>query len=240
VAGAIVLIALGCGRDEAPPPREVPRRPAAPASRGSSENLVMGTGEARDPQPFTLEQRLLDAVRRADRPTIERALELGSTVQAKDDLGRSTVLLATKDAGDLELVRWLRAKRAPVDEPDLGGRTALSFAAEAGRLDLVRELVDAGAVVDRPDGQQRAPLFHAVFGGHDDVVALLLDHGAAVNARDQFGDTPLIVACAKGFGSTAALLLRRGADPSLKDQEGRTAKERSAPGVEPCLGEAAR
>ena len=230
-AGVIVLIAFGCGRDEAPPPR----RPAAPASRGA-ENLAMGTGEARDPQPFTLEQRLLDAVRRGDRPTIERALELGATVQAKDDLQRSTVLLATKDAGDLELVRWLRAKGAPIDEPDLGGRTALSFAAEAGRLDLVRELVDDGAAVDRPDGQQRAPLFHAVFGAHDDVVAFLLDHGAAVNARDQFGDTPLIVACTKGFASTAALLLRRGADPSLKDQEGRTAKERSAPGVEPCLG----
>jgi ankyrin repeat protein len=234
-----VLIALGCGRDEAPPPRAAPQA-TAPASRGSSPNVALGTGEARDPQPFTLEQRLLDAVRRGDRPTIERALELGATVQAKDDLARSTVVLATKDAGDLELVRWLRAKGVPIDEPDLGGRTALSFAAEAGRLDLVRELVDDGALVDRPDGQQRAPLFHAVFGAHDDVVAFLLDHGAGVNARDQFGDTPLIVACAKGFASTAALLLRRGADPSLKDQEGRTAKERSAPGVEPCLGSPAR
>ena len=74
----------------------------------------MGTGQARDPQPFTLEQRLLDAVRRGDRPTIERALELGATVQAKDDLARSTVVLATKDAGDLELVRWLRAKGAAI------------------------------------------------------------------------------------------------------------------------------
>jgi uncharacterized protein len=234
-----VLIALGCGRDEAPPPRAAPMQQTAP-SGGSLQNRAMGTGEARDPQPFTLEQRLLDAVRRGDRPTIERALELGATVQAKDDLARSTVLLATKDAGDLELVRWLRAKGAPVDEPDVGGRTALSFAAEAGRLDIVRELVDDGAADDRRDGQQRAPLFHAVLGAHDGVVAFLLDRGADVNARDQFGDTPLMMACAKGFASTAALLLQHGADPSIKDQEGRTAKERSAAGVEPCLGSPAR
>ncbi len=63
---------------------------------------------------------------------------------------------------------------------------------------------------------------------------MLLDRGADANVRDQFGDTPLIVACAKGHAETAALLLERGADPSVKDQEGRTAKERSAPGIEPC------
>ena len=228
MAGAIVLIALGCDGEQAPSP--------PPATSPAPQNRALGTGEARNPQPFTLEQRLLDAVRRGDRRTIERALELGATVQAKDDLARSTVLLATKDAGDLELVRWLLAKGAPVDEPDLGGRTALSFAAEAGRLDIVRELADAGAADDRRDKQQRAPLFHAVLGNHTDVVAFLLERGADVNARDQFGDTPLIVACAKGHAATAELLLEHGADSALKDQEGRTARERSAPGVEPCLG----
>jgi ankyrin repeat protein len=66
-------------------------------------------------------------------------------------------------------------------------------------------------------------------------VAYLLDRGASIDARDQWGDTPLIVACAKGNTATAKLLIERGADATLKDQEGRTARERSAPGVEPCL-----
>ncbi len=197
--------------------------------------IDMGQGEVRVPQPFTMEQRLLEAVRQNDRATIERALERGATVHAKDDLGRSTVLLAVMDAGDLDLVQWLHAKGAALDEPDAGGRTALSFAAAAGRLDVVRWLVENGAAVARGDVQRRTPLFHAALGNHADVVAFLLDRGADTNARDQFGDTPLMVACAKGNAATAALLVQRGADPSLKDQEGRTASERSAPGTEPCL-----
>jgi ankyrin repeat protein len=194
----------------------------------------MGTGEARRPEPFTIDQRLLDGVRRGDRPTVERALALGAPLAAKDDIGRTTVLLAVLDAQDLDLVRWLHGKGAALDEPDNGGRRAMSYAAESGRLDIVRYLAENGAAVDHGDVQRRTPLFHAVLGGHRDVIAFLLDRGASLDARDQFGDTPLIVACAKGDGETAKLLLERGADASLKDQEGRTARERAAPGTEAC------
>jgi hypothetical protein len=244
-----LLLLLAC---DAPPSSErasretpEPRRPSpagsapldpAQGTGGASQgNLLMGTGEPRVPEPFTPEQRLLDAVGRGDRKTVERLLERGVTVHAKDDLGRNTLFLAVLDAGDLELVRWLHARGAAVDERDTGGRTPASFAAAAGRLDIVRYLMESGAAVDGRDGQQRTPLFHAALGDHVDVVTFLLDRGADVNVRDQFGDTPLIVACAKGNAATAALLLQRGADPTLRDQEGRTAKERSAPGVAPCL-----
>ncbi len=197
-------------------------------------NRALGIGEPREPQPFTLEHRLLEAVRQGHRPTIERALERGATLDAKDDLGRSTVLLATKDTRDLAFVEWLIARGAAPDEPDVAGRTALSFAAAAGQLDLVRALLKHGAALDRADRARRTPLFHAALGNHADVVDLLARKGADVNARDKFSDTPLIVACAKGHGATAALLLERGADPEATDQEGRTAAERSAPGVAPC------
>jgi ankyrin repeat protein len=225
-----LVLAAACGGDEpAPPPTPVARETPAPRPHG------LGADEVRIPQPFTLEQRLLDAVRRNDRTTIARALELGAPVGAKDDLGRSTVLLAVKDAANLDLVRWLHEKGAPVDETDVNGRSPLSFAAEAGALDQVRWLVEAGAQVDRADGESRTPLFHAALGDHADVVGYLHDRGADPNHRDRFQDTPLMVACAKGHASTAALLRRRGADASLRDQEGRTAKERSAPGTKPCL-----
>jgi ankyrin repeat protein len=235
-AAAVLALLVAAGCDSTPAPAQAPKpKPKLPAAPRAERNLAMGTGEPREPQPFTLEQRLLEAVRQNDRKSIERALELGATLQAKDDIGRSTVLLATLDAGDLDLVRWLHEHGAPLDEPDTSGRAALSYAAAEGRLDIVRWLVEHGARVERPDVQKRTPLFHATLGGHTEVVAYLLDHGGNPNAADQFGDTPLIVACAKGHGATAALLLARGADPSLRDQEGRTAKERSAPGVEPCL-----
>src|SRR5581483_6162614 len=231
------VLASGCagggGSSEAPSAQASPG-PRASARASAPRGPALGIGEARKPEPFTLEQRLLDAASRGDRATIDRALELGAPIGAKDDLGRSLVVLAATDAGDLDLVQYLRAKGAALDEPDVQGRAALSFAAANGRVDIVRYLVDAGASVDRADVQQRTPLYHAVGAGQRDVVAFLLDRGANPNVQDQFGDTPLMVACAKGDGEIAQLLLDHRADPSLKDQEGRTARERSAPGVEAC------
>ena len=231
VALALVLLAA-CDDVRPATPAPSPSRVAAPAS--AERNRAMGTGEARNPQPFTIEQRLLEAVRQGDRPTVERALQLGASVAARDDLGRSTVLLAVMDAANLDLVRWLRERGAELDEPDVGGRTALSFAAADGRVEIARYLVANHARIDSRDVQQRTPLMHAALGSHPEVAALLLDAGADVNVRDQFGDTPLIVACAKGNADTAALLLQRGADPAVRDQEGHTAKERSAPEAGPC------
>jgi len=235
--GALMILALvaACER-HSPVPRPSTTPTAVAATTGAaSRNVVMGTGEPREPEPFTLEQRLLDAVRRGDRATVERALARGASIQAKDDIGRGTALLAVLDAGDLDLLRWLQAKGAALDEPDSGGRTALSFAAALGRLDIVRYLVEHDAVVDRRDIQQRTALFHATLNDRRTVVDFLLDRGADVNARDQFHDTPLIAACAKGYNEMAALVLRRGADPALTDQEGRTARERAAGGTAACL-----
>jgi ankyrin repeat protein len=228
------LLAAACS-DVAPPAPAPTTTPTPSAAGEGAVNRALGLGEARNPAPFTIEHRLLDAVSRDDRPTIERALALGASVRAKDDLGRSTLFLAVMDAHDLELVRWLHDKGVPVDEADVSKRTPLSFAADDGDVPIVRYLVENGAAVDSRDFQQRTPLAHAVGAGHDDVVAFLADHGADLNARDQFGDTPLIVACAKGNATTAALLIARGADATLTDQEGRTAKERSAPEAAPCL-----
>ncbi len=194
----------------------------------------MGGGERPLPQPFTLEQRLLEAVRQGDRATIEKALERGASIDSRDDLQRSTVLLAVLDAKDLELVRWLHAHGGAIDTPDAGGRTPLSYAAADGALATVRYLLDEGAAVDQADRQKRTPLFHAALGDHTGVVALLIDRGAAVDPRDRYGDTPLIVACAKGNAATAALLIERGADRNARDQEGRSAAERAAPGTGPC------
>jgi len=202
----------------------------------SAQNRVLGLGEARNPEPFSLDQRLLDAARRNDRTTIARALELGAHPAAKDEIGRNALFLAVMDGKSLELTRWLHEEqKLGVDDPDVTGRTPLSFAADTGQLDVARYLVEQGAAVDSRDFNQRTPLMHAAGADHPDVIAYLVDRHADVNARDQFGDTPLIIACGKGNTGSAAMLLRRGADATIQDQEGRTAKERSAPETEPCL-----
>lgn len=223
---ALLLFALDAAK-AAPDGGAAPREPGG---------RPLGIGEPREPEPFTPELRLLDAARRGDRRTVELMLERGVSVETRDDLGRTPLLLAARDAGSLELVRFLRAKGAAADVADLGGQTPLSWAAAAGRLDLVRELAGWGAAVDSLDEDFRTPLFHAVLGGHREVVAFLLERGADPNSADRFGDTPLMMACAKAHGELAADLLEHGADPARRNQEGRTARDRAASvGAEPCL-----
>lgn len=220
-------------KSAAPVPTATVLPPSQKASKGGG-NPALGSSEALKVAPYTLQDRYLEAARQGDRATIDKALERGAKVDAKDDLGRSALLLSVLEAGDLDLVRHLHEMGAPADEPDLGGRAALSWAAESGRLDMIRELDGWGAQIGRPDVEGRTPLAFAVLGGQREVVVFLLERGADANQADNYGDTPLIMACAKGYGEVASLLRQRGADPARKDQEGRTARDRAAPGTTGC------
>lgn len=194
----------------------------------------LGIGEPRAPEAFTLELRFLQAAREGDRKTIERALARGVSPNAKDELGRSALLLATGESGSLELVQLLHEKGAALDDPDRTGRAAISWAAAEGRTDVVRWLAEHGAEIDRPDGEERTPLWHAVTRERVETVELLLERGADPNRGDRFGDTPLMMACVKGYDALAGLLLARGADPALRNQEGKTAADRATPEATQC------
>lgn len=203
----------------------------APPRRGHA----LGIGEPRVPEPFTREQRLLHAARTNDRATLERALALGVSVEAKDDLGRSALLLAARDARSLDLVRFLHEQGAAIDEPDVGGRTALSWAATRGDLAIVEYLVAEGAEVDRRDAHARTPLFYAAIANHAQVVSFLAARGAEVDATGRFDETPLIGACAKQADAAARRLLELGADPSRVDARGRSGRDRARGGSPACL-----
>ena len=117
--------------------------------------------EPRAPEPYTLEQRFLEAARQGDRASLEKALARGVSPKAQDDLHRNALLLAARDAGSLEVVRFLRARGVAVDAPDLGGRAAISWAAGDGRLEIVRALAGCG----RADRSARRRRPHALLPG---------------------------------------------------------------------------
>ena len=212
-----------------------PARAVDPAEGGGAP---LGIGEPRAPERYTPELRFLQAARDGDRKAIEFTLKKGVAPNTKDDLGRNGIVLATHDAGSLEIVKLLAARGAAIDEPDIGGRAAVSWAAADGRMDILRWLAERGAALDRPDVERRTPLFHAVTTEQLAAIEFLLDHGADPNSADHYGDTPLITACAKGYDALAELLLRRGADPSLRNEEGQRAADRAANPNGPCRASA--
>jgi ankyrin repeat protein len=218
---------------------EAPKPPSSAAG-----GHIVPRPEPREIRPFTLEDRYLDAVRRDDMAMMKLSLEKGADLHAKDGFQRSALLLAARDARDLEMVKFLHERGLPVDDADVRGRTPLGYAAGNGDLAIVSYLLDQGTAVSTADGQEQTPLYHAVLGGSRETVARLLAAGAEVNVHDQFHDTPLMGACAKGFDEIAKLLVDAGADPSLRDQEGRTARDRALPTATFCrslgAGEAPR
>jgi ankyrin repeat protein len=216
LAAAAMIITLPAGVARAETASIVPR-PSAP-----------------DPAPFTLEQRYLDAAARADLEMLKRCLEKGVEPSAKDDFGRSALLLAAMTGRDLSVVEFLRARGLGVDEPDNQQRAPLAYAAGNGDVAIVSYLLEHGAAVARKDWQGQTALYNAALGGNAATVERLLAAGADIDARDNFGDTPLMGACAKGNEAIARLLVDRGADVALKDQEGRSARERAAAGAAYC------
>ncbi|MEM7411607.1 MAG: ankyrin repeat domain-containing protein [Myxococcota bacterium] len=208
--------------------------PNAPVPGPGNVNRVMGIGDVREPEPFTREQRLLHAVRTGDRPTVERALELGVSVHTQDELERSAFLLAVRDAESLELARVLQGAGARVDEADVSGRTPLSYAASHGDLDLVTYLVEAGAEVDGVDDLGRTPLYYAALWNHPEVIRFLHGRGANLDVRGRHDETPLIGACIKNADAAARVLLELGADPTLVDRKGRSARDRARLGTPAC------
>ena len=158
-----------------------------------------------------------------------RARSAASAVDAKDDLGRSALLLAARDAGSLELVRLLHAKGAAVDEPDLGGRAAIS-------LRRRRRPARARALARRARAPQidraRRGRAHAALPRRRSAITATSSRSCSTRGADVERRRSVRRHAAdawparKGYGEMAALLLQRGADPA-REGPGRPHRPRS-------------
>lgn len=132
---------------------------------------------------------------------------------ARDDSGRSLLMLAADYATSALLLEWGAAVNGAQN-----GLTALHYAVQSPEkgLDVARLLLDAGA-----DVALGAPIVHA----EPAYKALLLDFGADVNAQAADGDTALHVALRNLDLATTRLLVERGADPLHVNAQGLSAHD---------------
>lgn len=196
--------------------------------------------------------KFLDAVKKGDRPAVDRMLdEDPALASAKDENGTSAVLLAyyhgktevaaallsrapkldvfeAATAGDAKRVGALvDVDRSLADSVARDGYTPLGLAAFFKRRDVVKALLDRGAKPSAPSRDQGfTPLHSAVAtdaaGSEGDIVRLLLDAGADPNAKSHEGGTPLHSAAFTGDIEIAELLLAYGADPNATDPKSLT------------------
>src|ERR1039458_621250 len=100
-------------------------------------------------------------------------------------------LLNAARKGDLDTVKALIEKGAPVEAKTPYGQTPLYLAAMSGHEAVVQVLLDPGRKTNARRGDtsahdERPPPFAPPWGAHEAVVQFLLDKGAKTDVRDTF------------------------------------------------------
>lgn len=146
---------------------------------------------------YSLNDRLLAAVKAGDASAVQVLLDKGADIEAKEMDGRTALIVAAVQ-GRAAMLELLLDKGANIEATDYEGRTALMDAVFlSSTSDTTRLLLEKGAKVEARDNNGRTALYWAVSWGKGKV-KLLLEKGADIEAKDKFGSTPLSVANQSG------------------------------------------
>lgn len=144
------------------------------------------TTETLFPSPSTLDNQLIEAAYSGDAPKVEKLLDRGATVDAKNATGddqHEEPLIEAAERGNLEAARVLLDHGAKPTGVNPDGWTALAHAADRNDAAMIRLLLAHGANADEHD-----PLLDAIRNRNVDAVRALLDGGASCEYEDRFGN----------------------------------------------------
>ncbi len=92
----------------------------------------------------SLEARFFHAVHDSNEERIEACLKEGISIDRKDSLGNSAIILAS-DKEDRSLVQFLIGKGANVNLRNIAGETAVFRSVFRGNMEILKLLISAGA-----------------------------------------------------------------------------------------------
>lgn len=169
---------------------------------------------------------LVAAAEAGDLPTLNRLLDAGVPIDARDGR-RRTALLAATWANQVESARLLIARGADVNAQDDRQDSPFLLAGAEGRLKILRLTLAAGADLKSTNRYGGTALIPAAHHGHVETVRELLRTRIDVDHVNRLGWTALLEAVILGDGGPAhteivRLLLAAGARPSLADAHGVT------------------
>jgi ankyrin repeat protein len=162
---------------------------------------------------------LLWAIRSAVSDSIRILLEHGADINAQDNDGRTSMMLAI-DRGNLGAAKELLAagvdpiQHSFLDTLELQPQLLVSMKV----LPVMMELINAGADVNtKHTSSGRALLHHAAAAGNATFVSYLLKHGSVVDVPEyKTMGTPLAYAVRRNHIECVRILLHAGADRSIK------------------------
>jgi uncharacterized protein len=171
---------------------------------------------------------LVAAAERGDLASIQRLLDAGADVNARDARRRNAVLAATQ-GGHEAAARLLIERGADVNAQDEIDDSAFLLAGARGHTGIVRAALAATPPPDfrRLNRYGGTALIPACHYGHVETVRLLVTTGIDIDHVNRLGWTALLEAILLGDGGAAhteivRLLLAHKADPNLPDRQGVT------------------
>jgi ankyrin repeat protein len=226
---AMALLAAGADPERASADGQTPLGAALAAGRTALTRWLSWNTGFRHPGRMLRAADLPAAAQGGDVAAVERLLELGLPLDARDAQGCSALLRAC-GGGHLALAGLLLDRGADAGLAAHTGATALSAAVSARREPVVRMLLERGI-----DPNQRlpggvTPLMVACALGAPAIARVLLAHGADPAAADDSGNAALHAAAQFAFGSAEAerardllrALLEAGAAPDGRNRAGQS------------------
>jgi ankyrin repeat protein len=168
---------------------------------------------------------LLNAVtdRDVDAAQIQALLSHGADIDARDEAGRTALLIATH-GNRIEVARALIEAGADVNAKDRINDSPYLYAGARGHLEILKMTLAHGADLRSTNRYGGTALIPAAERGHVDTVRSLIEAGVDVDHVNNLGWTALLEAIILGNGGEhhqqiVELLVKAGADVNLADQD---------------------
>ena len=185
------------------------------------------------------EAGLIRAVEIGNTAAISSLLELGVSVDARDEKGRPALCVAVRQ-GDTVTTAHLLKLGANLALTDQEGRTAIMEAVIHGDKYLLQHLLEYHPDINKRNALGETALLIAVKEGNTTLGRMLLSAGAEADLADRNGITPLMAAVEDAKVALVKSLLEAGANPEQRDLAGRNTLDRPSlsPRIQKMLQEA--
>jgi ankyrin repeat protein len=185
------------------------------------------TAAARESVASGASAKLRDAALRAAvevncKDLAEFLLSAGADINAKEEKGGATPLMAAASRGHADLIRWLLVSGADIAALNDDRQTAVNFAILYGHGEALKILLDYGSDVNTKDVRGNTPLMAAASANNVEFIRWVLSAGAEVDAQNNEGWTALLHASCGNRAEVLKALIAAGADPDVRDARGRT------------------
>jgi ankyrin repeat protein len=169
---------------------------------------------------------LLAGAARGDTASVSRLLAAGAAVDARDQHGRTALLLATH-GNHVEVARLLIAAGGDVNAKDRIQDSPYLYAGAQGRVEILKMTLAAGADLKSTNRYGGTALIPAAHYGHVEAVKVLLATAIDIDHVNRLGWTALLESVILGDGGArhteiVSLLVARGANLNIADRNGVT------------------